>query len=87
MEKFIEFAPIIIILIAFFVQYKIFVSPQQLSEEKAALLEFISHNYVSKEVYRDNHSNLEKQIETLIKDIADVRMLLLSLIKNNNINN
>lgn len=87
MEKFIEYAPIILVIIIFFIQYKIFVTPQQLTELRSDLIEYISEHYVSEKTYRDNNNNLESRIDRIDRNVNDVRMLLISLIKNNNINN
>ena len=67
MEKFIEYAPLILVIIIFFIQYKIFVTPQQLTELKSDLVEYISEHYVSEKTYRDNNINLENRIDRIDK--------------------
>ena len=74
MEKFIEYAPLILVIIIFFIQYKIFVTPQQLTELKSDLIEYISEHYVSEKTYRDNNINLENRIDRIDKNINDVRI-------------
>ncbi len=81
MEKFIEYAPLILVIIIFFIQYKIFVTPQQLTELKSDLIEYISEHYVSEKTYRDNNINLENRIDRIDKNINDVRTLLISIIQ------
>ena len=81
MEKFIEYAPLILVIIIFFIQYKIFVTPQQLTELKSDLVEYISEHYVSEKTYRDNNINLENRIDRIAKNINDVRTLLISIIQ------
>ena len=73
MEKFIEYAPLILVIIIFFIQYKIFVTPQQLTELKSDLIEYISEHYVSEKTYRDNNINLENRIDRIDKNINDDR--------------
>ena len=51
MLKFIEYAPVIIVVMGFFIAYKIFVTPQQLSNLKSELIEYISDHYVSDKTY------------------------------------
>ena len=80
-EKFIEYAPLILVIIIFFIQYKIFVTPQQLTELKSDLVEYISEHYVSEKTYRDNNINLENRIDRIDKNINDVRTLLISIIQ------
>ena len=62
MLKFIEYAPVIIVVMGFFIAYKIFVTPQQLSNLKSELIEYISDHYVSDKTYRENHRNLQEQL-------------------------
>ena len=81
MEKFIEYAPLILVIIIFFIQYKIFVTPQQLTELKSDLVEYISEHYVSEKTYRDNNINLENRIDRIDKNINDGRTLLISIIQ------
>ena len=56
MEKFVEYAPILIVLIIFLVQQKVFVTPEELESLKSILIEYISEHYVSDKTYRENHT-------------------------------
>lgn len=47
MDKIIEYAPIILVLVMFLIQYKIFVTPAQITELKSNLIEYIAEHYVS----------------------------------------
>lgn len=87
MEKIIEYAPIIIVVIIFFVQYKIFVTPEQLTTLKSSLLEYITQNYVAEKTYRDNNASLENRIERIDQNINDVKTLLISIVQWNGTNN
>ena len=77
MLNFIEYAPVIIVVMGFFIAYKIFVTPQQLSNLKSELIEYISDHYVSDKTYRENHRNLQEQLSLIHQDINDVKNLLI----------
>ena len=81
MEKIIEYAPILVVFLVFFLQHKIFVTPEQLSESKSELLEYISDHYVSNQTYRDNRENLEKRIEKIDQNVNEVKNLLISIVQ------
>lgn len=88
MEKFIEYAPIIIVLIVFLIQYKVFVTPEQLTSLKSSLVEYIAEHYVCERTYRDNKVSLEKRIDRIDKNVNDVKSLLISIVqRNGNTNN
>ena len=77
MEIFIEYAPIILVVIGFATAYKVFVTPGQLSELKTQLIEYIAEHYVSDKTYRENHRNLQEQLSLIHQDINDVKNLLI----------
>ena len=77
MDKFIEYAPIIIVVMGFFVAYKVFVTPEQLSAMKSELIEYIAEHYVSDKTYRENHRNLQEQLSLIHQDINDVKNLVI----------
>lgn len=77
MLKFVEYAPVIIVVMGFFIAYKIFVTPQQLSNLKSELIKYISEHYVSDKTYRENHRNLQEQLSLIHQDINDVKNLLI----------
>lgn len=81
MEKLIEYAPIILVLIVFFIQYKIFVTPDQMTALKSKLVEYMSEHYVSEKTYHDNNISLENRIDRIGKDINDVKTLLISIVQ------
>lgn len=88
MEKFLEYAPVIIVAVIFFIQYRIFVTPAQLNSLKSDLIEYIADHYVSGKTYRDNHLSLENRIDRIDKNVNDVKTLLISIVHwNGNPNN
>lgn len=87
MDKFVEYAPIIIVLVMFLIQYRIFVTPQQLTELKASLLEYMSEHYVSEKTHRDNNLSLENRIDRIDKNVNDVKNLLIGIVQNQHSSN
>lgn len=81
MEKIIEYAPIILVLIVFFIQYRIFVTPEQITAMKSNLIEYIAEHYVSEKTYRDNNISLENRIDRIDKNVNDVKTLLISIVQ------
>ncbi len=77
MTFFVEYAPMIIVIMGFFIAYKIFVTPQQLVEMKSSLIAYIADHYVSDKTYRENHRNLQEQLSLIHQDINDVKNLLI----------
>lgn len=87
MSDFIEFAPIILVVMGFFIAYKIFVTPEQISSLKSELIEYIANHYVSEKTYRDNNLSLENRIDRIDKNVNDVKTLLISIVQHNNSTN
>lgn len=87
MEKIIEYAPIVIVVMMFFVQYRIFVTPAQVASLKSDLVEYMSEHYVSEKTYRDNNMSLENRIDRIDKNVNDVKNLLISIIQQQHNNN
>lgn len=83
MSPFIEYAPIIIVIIGFFLQYKIFVTPEQITNLKSNLIEYIAEHYVSERTYRDNNLSLENRIDRIDKNVNDVKNLLIGIVQRN----
>lgn len=77
MTEIIEFAPYIVIFIAFAIQHRLFTTPSQLEALKSELLQYISGHYVSDKTYRENHRNLQEQLSLIHQDINDVKNLLI----------
>ena len=71
MTFFVEYAPMIIVIMGFFI------APQQLVEMKSSLIAYIADHYVSDKTYRENHRNLQEQLSLIHQDINDVKNLLI----------
>ncbi len=81
METFIEYAPLVIVIIIFFLQYKIFVTPEQISDVKSELIEYVANHYVAERTYRDNHTSLENRMDSIDKNVNEVKTLLISIVQ------
>jgi septation ring formation regulator EzrA len=67
MEKYIEYAPIIVVIIGFFTAYKVFVTPVQMEKE---LSEF-EHRLESKFVLKETHNIAVSEMKADIAEIKD----------------
>lgn len=72
-EAYTYYAPYIIMVIVFAIQYKIFMTPADFQKEKAEFMKYIAENYVSDKTYRDNHNSLNEQLVELGRK-TDIRL-------------
>ena len=74
---FVEYAPTIVILLYFFIQYKIFVMPEQLEKKHREITTEMSSKYVSYNAFdafkQDNSKHLS-DIKDTLKDIQNFLM-------------
>lgn len=68
---FIEYAPILIVVIGFLTAYRIFVTPNQLQNEISKLEKELDKKYVQKEVYKVVINELKEDISE-IKEKLDI---------------
>ena len=73
MEKFWEYAPIILVLIMFCVNYKIFVNPVDLEKKHREILDDVDEKYASKTVV----SELQSQIHSMAEKVDKIYNILL----------
>ena len=66
-EAYTYYAPYIIMVIVF----------ADFQKEKADFMQYIAENYVSDKTYRDNHTDLQKQLAQIHTDINDVKNILI----------
>ena len=73
MEKIIEYSPIIVVILMFFVQQKIFVTPEQLEKKHREIIDEIEEKYVSmnslidlKEQFSEVKDKIDKIYDLLI---------------------
>lgn len=63
MEKFLEYAPLILVIIMFCINYKIFVNPVDLEKKHREILEDIDKKYATKTIV--------DELKSQIHDMAD----------------
>lgn len=87
-EKIAEFAPIIIVIIAFIWQHNVFVRPEQLEKKHREILDDVKKDFVELNAYKEfqNHAlkefekiniTMEKRLNLLHEEIASIKGLLL----------
>lgn len=75
MEKFIEYSPVIIVVFIFFVQQKIFVTPEQLEKKHREIIEEIEEKFVTINSFID----LKEQFSEVKDKIDKIYDLLIDL--------
>lgn len=76
MEKFIEYSPIIIVVLVFFVQQKIFVTPEQLEKKHREILDEMEEKFVSIISFRDlkdQFSEVKEKIDKMYDLLIDLK--------------
>lgn len=73
MEKFIEYSPIIIVIIMYLIQQRIVVTPEQLEKKHREILEDVDDKYASKTVV----SELQSQIHSMAEKVDKIYNILL----------
>ena len=74
LDKFIEYAPIILVVLMFIFQHKIVITPEQLEKKHREILEDIEEKFVSMPAYmgfREQVLNELKRVNDGINDIKD----------------
>lgn len=77
MTEILQFAPIVIVIISFIIQYKIFMTPADFQRERADFIQYIAEHYVSDKTYREGHREVQEQLHLLRDDISDIKTLLI----------
>lgn len=75
MENLIEYSPIIIVVLMFFVQQRVFVTPEQLEKKHREIIEEIEEKFVSKISFAD----LKEQFSEVKEKIDKIYELLIDL--------
>lgn len=73
MEKIIEYAPIVLVLTLFFINYRIFTTPVDLEKKHREILDNIDKKYATKSVV----SELQSQIHTMAEKIDKIYDILI----------
>ena len=76
MDKFIEYSPIIIVVLMFFVQQKIFVTPEQLEKKHREILDEMEEKFVSVISFKDlkaQFSEVKEKIDKMYDLLIDLK--------------
>ncbi len=87
MENIIIFAPCAVFVITLLIQLGVFARSSELLNLKAEMFEYVAKNYLSKDIYADNHKSLQEDLTQMRQDIADVKNLLITIVTKNSSNN
>lgn len=66
-EKILEYSPILIVLMMFFIQHKIFVTPEQLEKKHREIIESVEQRFVSTNSFNDLKSQFTDMKEKIDK--------------------
>ena len=67
MEKFIEYAPIIIVIILFLIQNRVVVTPEQLEKKHREILEDVSKKYATQSIVNELNNQFHDIAEKINK--------------------
>ena len=81
-DKFIEYAPIIVVILVFIWKNNIFVSPGMLEKKHREIIEEVSEKFVELNAYKTFQDNIDKSLERLTKGIDDLKNFLMKGHKN-----
>ncbi len=76
MEKIIEYSPIIIVVLMFFVQQRIFVTPEQLEKKHREIIEEIEEKFVTIHSFidlKDQFSEVKDKIDKIYDLLIDLK--------------
>lgn len=73
MKEFISYAPIIIVVVMFFTQYRIFARPEDMSKLKEDLKEYMNNNFVSIKICNNQNQHVNDTIKLIREDIKDIK--------------
>ena len=76
MEKLIEYSPIIIVVLMFFVQQKIFVTPEQLEKKHREIIEEIEEKFVTIHSFidlKDQFTEVKDKIDKIYDLLIDLK--------------
>lgn len=77
MEQYIQYAPIVIVVVGFIIQHRIFMTPADFQKARADFIQYIAEHYVTDKTYREGHKEVQEQLRQLQNDISDIKTLLI----------
>ena len=76
-QEIMPYAPLVLMIIMFALQYRIFMKPADFQRERADFIQYIAEHYVSDKTYREGHREVQEQLHLLRDDISDIKTLLI----------
>ena len=76
MENLIEYSPIIVVILMFFIQQKIFVTPEQLEKKHREIVDEIEEKFVSLNSFKDlkdQFSEVKEKIDKMYDLLIDLK--------------
>ena len=76
MEKIIEYSPIIIVVLMFFIQQRIFVTPEKLEKKHREIIEEIEEKFVTINSFvdlKDQFSEVKEKIDKMYDLLIDLK--------------
>lgn len=67
MEKIIEYAPIIIVIILFLIQNRVVVTPEQLEKKHREILDDVSKKYATQSIVNELRSQIHEMVDKIDK--------------------
>lgn len=67
MEEILQYSPLILVVMMFFIQYKIFVTPEQLEKKHREILESVEQHFVSVHSFTDLKEQVGEMKEKIDK--------------------
>lgn len=71
MEKVIEYAPVIIVVVTFLFKNRIFVTPEQMQKERKNLLEEVERRFLSLAAFREYEKRMDDNFETVNRRFSE----------------
>lgn len=71
MKEIIEFAPIIIVVVAFLFKHRLFVTPEQMQTERKNLLEEVERRFLSLAAFREYEKRMDDNFHTINRRFSE----------------
>ena len=77
MDRFIEYAPVVGLVFMFFLQNRLFVTPEQLERKHRQILADMDNKFVSLPAYKDFRDTLDVRLNAIDDNLNDVKNYLM----------
>lgn len=74
MDKVIEYAPLIIVIVAFCLKNRLFVTPEQMQKERKELLEEIERRFLSLAAFREYEKRMDENFQTINRRFGETNL-------------